>query len=161
MIQIQARVSARPGLTYFDANMGRLVTEGPDVCDYKSRIRADWPELDCYYDVVQEEWIVTQKDQKGQETFILADQDLARAYKRLQRARNDAPGAMTATQLNEWLEREQDKLREKDMEGFREVARDAAERLMVAFRKDGILDHENIYGPKPKKHLHQRDVRIR
>ena len=54
---MSGRIVPVGGLTYYDANMGRLVTEGPDVCDYKSRLREIDPTLNAYYDVEQEEWI--------------------------------------------------------------------------------------------------------
>src|SRR5205809_79621 len=108
------RRPAQPGLSYYDANVGRLVTEGPDVCDFKTRIRERWPELSCYYDVIQKEWIVVGKDIHGVEYFVLADEDLANAWGRLERADNNAPGSLTAQQLNECLEKEQEKLQEQD-----------------------------------------------
>jgi hypothetical protein len=144
-----------------DANLGRLVTEGPDVCDYKSRIRQRWPECSTYYDTWDKEWVVTATDKRGTEYFVLADKDLANAWHRLEKADNAAPGSLDAFQLNEFLEKEQERLQDEDMQAFRDIAGDAAERLSHALKKDGIHDHENIYGPKPKRHLAQRDVRIR
>jgi hypothetical protein len=41
-----------------DANLGRLVEEGPDVTDAKVSLRELDPDLSCYYDTVQEEWVV-------------------------------------------------------------------------------------------------------
>jgi hypothetical protein len=155
------RKVARPGLSVAEANRGVLVKEGPDVGFYRERILGEWPELDVLYDLEQREWIVYQPDRRGVETFVLADEDLARAYTRLQAARNDAPGTPDAYQLNEHLEKEQEDARERDMEDFRSIARDAGERLIHAFKKDGLLDHEDIYGPAPRKHLAKRDVRIR
>lgn len=155
------RKVARPGLSVEQSNRGVLVREGPDVGYYRERILGEWPELEVLYDIVQNEWVVYQPDRRGVETFVLADGDLAKAYERLQRARNDAPHALSAHQLNEALEKEQADARERDMEDFRVIARDAGERLIHAFKKDGILDHEDIYGPKPKRSLAKRDVRIR
>jgi hypothetical protein len=157
-----ARIVPPRGLSYFDANLGRLVEEGPDVTDAKSRLREVDPDLDAYFDTVQGEWIVTWFDRKkNKDNFILSDKSLEVAYNKILKARNDAPGAETGDQLSDRLEREQEQLREKDMDAFREIAGDVGERLIHAFKKDGILDHENIYGPKPKKHLARRDVRIR
>jgi hypothetical protein len=155
------RKVARPGLSVVEANPQVLVKEGPDVAFYREIILAEWPELEVLYDTQQKEWIIYQPDRRGVETFVLADEDLARAYKRLQKARNDAPGTPDATQLNDLLEKEQADARERDMEDFRNIAREAGERLIHAFKKDGLLDHEDIYGPAPRKHLAQRDVRIR
>jgi len=156
------RNPARAGLSYFDANEGVLVTEGPDVCDYKSRLRELDSDLSAYYDRVQEEWVVTWwNDKKHQEEFILARKDLAEAYEAILNARNDAPHSETADQMHERLIKEQEALREADMDVFRNISGDAAERLMHALKKDGIMDHENIYGPKSNPRLARRDVRVR
>lgn len=156
------RSPARPGLSYFDANTGVLTTEGPDVCDYKTRLRELDSDLQCYYDQVQEEWVITWFNAaKNQEEYVLARPDLIEAYNAVVAGRNDAPGAETAEQMNNRLIVEQEELRDSQMDGFRQISGDAAERLVHAFKKDGILDHENIYGPKPKPHLARRDVRIR
>jgi hypothetical protein len=162
VIQIP-RNPARGGLSYVDANLGQVITEGPDVYEFKTRIRELAPgELECYYDTIQEEWIVTQKNHvTEEETFLLADEDLGRAYERVQRARNDAPHAETADQMSDRLEKEQEQAKDAEMHGFREIAGDAAERLMVALKRDGIYDHENIYGPAPRKAAARRDVRVR
>ncbi len=159
---MKGRIQAPRGLTYMDANLGRLVEEGPDVTDAKSKLRELDPDLSAYYDTVQNEWIVVWFDRKkNQDTFVLSDEHLERAYQRTLAARNDAPGAETGDQFHARLEREQEELREKDLDSFREIAGDVGERLIHAFKKDGILDHENIYGPKPRKDLARRDVRIR
>jgi hypothetical protein len=139
-----------------------LTTEGPDVCDYKTRLRELDSDLNAYYDQVQEEWVITWwNEKKNQEEFVLARDDLIVAYNAVVAARNDAPGAETADAMHRRLIKEQEQLREDDMDDFREISGDAAERLLHAFKKDGILDHENIYGPKAKPHLARRDVRIR
>lgn len=156
------RNPARAGLSYYDANEGVLVTEGPDVCDYKSRLRELDPDLKAYYDREQCEWVVTWwNNKKSQEEFVLARSDLAEAYTAVEKARNDAPGSETALQMHERLVKEQEALREEDMDGFREISGDAAERLLHALKKDGIMDHENIYGPKSDPRRARRDVRVR
>lgn len=142
------------GLTYYDSHMGALVTEGPDVCDYKSRLKELDANLNCYFDPVQEEWIVTWfNEKKNQEEYILARSDLALAYQAVERARNDRPGAETAEQLSNRLEREQAESEREEDRAFRDIAGDAAERLMHAFKKDGLHDHEDIYGPRPKPRM--------
>jgi hypothetical protein len=141
------RRSPAPGLSYVDANMG-LVEEGPDVTECKVRLKELDSNLNAYYDTIQKEWIVTQfVVQRNQEEFLLADEDLARAYQRVLRARNDAPGALSADELNKELDRSFDEYEDKQMQVFREIASDAGERLVHAFKKDGLMDHENIYGP--------------
>lgn len=145
------RVVPVGGLTYLDAN-GHLTTEGPDVCDYKSRLRDIDPDLSAYYDEFQEEWIVTWFDhRKNQDTLILTCGDLAQGYESILRARNDRPGAETGNHMATRLEKEQEAEEEKEMSKFRDIAGDAAERLQVALRKDGFFDHEDIYGAAPRK----------
>lgn len=161
------RVVARPGLTYMDMNLGRLVEEGPDVTDAKAKLRELDPDLSCYYDTAQMEWIVVWKNvKKNREEFILSDRHLERAYQRTLKGKNDAPGAETGDQFAARLEREQDAAKDAEMDGFREISGDVAERLIHAFKKDGLHDHDDIYGggggqTKKRKWAHRRDVRVR
>lgn len=148
------------GLSYLDVN-GHLVTEDMDVCDYKARLREIDPTLAAYFDEEQEEWIVTARDSSNTEYFILADRDLGRAYEGVLLARNDRPGALTGNQLDDKLAADQKRAQFDDNQAFREIGEELGERLLHAFKKDGILDHDNIYGPKPRRHLARRDVRIR
>lgn len=156
------RVAARPGLTYMDTNLGRLVEEGPDVTDAKAKLRELDPDLSCYYDTVQNEWIIVWWNAKlNRQQFILSDRHLERAYLRTKKGKNDAPGAETGDQMAARLEREQDRAKDAEMDIFREMSGDAAERLIHAFKKDGLHDHCDIYGAKPKKWAARRDVRVR
>lgn len=161
------RVVARPGLTYMDMNLGRLVEEGPDVTDAKAKLRELDPDLSCYYDSAQEEWIIVwYNPKKNKEEFILSDRHLERAYQRTLKGKNDAPGAETGDQFAARLEREQDKAKDAEMDVFREMSGDAAERLIHAFAKDGLHDHCDIYGgsagqSRKRKWASRRDVRVR
>lgn len=150
----------KSGLSYFDVNLGGLVTEGPDVCDYKSRLKELDPTLNAMYDEVQLEWIITARDATNTEYFILSDEDLISAYHRVEKARNDRPGAETAEQMSRRLEREHEQALHEDNKVFREIAGDAAERLLHAFKKDGLLDHDDIFGVKPAPaHMANRAIR--
>lgn len=147
------RITPVGGLTYLDAN-GHLTNEGPDVCDIKSRLRELDPGLRAYYDEPQEEWIIVWWDpKKQQDTLILTCGDLSEGWDAIQRSRNDRPGALTGDQMATKLEQEQDEDKEKDMDAFRQIAGDAAERLAHALVKDGFHDHEDIYGVKPRPNL--------
>lgn len=155
------RITPVGGLTYLDAN-GQLTTEGPDVCDIKSRLRELDPGLNAYYDEDQEEWIITWFDpKKNQDTLILTCGDLSEGWDAIQRARNDRPGALTGDQMATKLEKEQDADEEKDMDGFRQIAGDAAERLGHALQKDGFLDHEDIWGVPTKPALSRKANQVR
>lgn len=142
------RVVPVGGLTYIDAN-GRLTTEGPDVCDIKSRLRELDPDLSAYYDEEQKEWIITWWDaKKNQDTLILTCGDLSEGWEAIQKARNDRPGALTGDQMASKLEKEQEQDEEREMDKFRETSADAAERFIHALNKDGFYNHEDIYGPR-------------
>jgi hypothetical protein len=156
------RITPVGGLTYLDANSGRLTTEGPDVCDIKARLRELDPGLSAAYDEVQEEWIITWWDPKrNQDTLILTCGDLAEGWDAIQRARNDRPGALSGDQMTTKLEKEQDADQEKDLDQFRETAGDAAERLMHALKQDGFYDHEDIYGVATKPTLSHKANQVR
>lgn len=149
------------GLTYLDAN-GHLTTEGPDVCDIKSRLRELDPNLSAYYDEVQEEWIVTWFDhKKNQDTLILTCGDLSEGWDAIQRARNDRPNALTGDEMATKLEKEQERDEELEMDKFRQIAGDAAERLAHALEKDGFHNHEDIYGVPTKPALSKKANSVR
>lgn len=155
------RVTPVGGLTYIDAN-GHLTTEGPDVCDIKSRLRELDPDLSAYYDELQGEWIITWFDRKrNQDTLILTCGDLTQGWEAVQKARNDRPGALTGDQMATKLEKEQEADEEKEMQKFRDIAADAGERMVHALKKDGFHDHEDIYGPSAKPALSSKANSIR
>lgn len=156
------RVVPVGGLTYFDANTGRLTTEGPDVTNVKARLRELDPNLNAHFDIVDEVWCITWFDhKKNQDTLVLTCGDLEQGWDAIQRARNDRPGALTGDQLATKLEKEQEAEEDKNMSQFRQIAGDASERLYHALQKDGFFDHEDIYGTKPKKSLSAKANSIR
>lgn len=149
------------GLTYLDAN-GHLTTEGPDVCDIKSRLRELDPDLSAAYDTVQKEWVISWFDRKrNQDTLILTCGDLSEGWDAIQRSRNDRPDALTGDEMATKLEKEQEADEENDMQSFRQIAGDAGERLGHALEKDGFLDHPDIYGVKTKPALSHRANQVR
>lgn len=130
---------------------GRFVSYGPDVLEKKREIEERWPELECVFDVVDEEWSILEHTKEhgtklalGTTVKYLDD----RVIRRLERADDHArPEVDLLTAIdthNALLDREN----EKQLE---DIAGDAAERLMHAFKKDGIYDHADIYGPKAKR----------
>lgn len=133
------------------AENGRFVTYGPDVQAKKLEIETRWPELTCVFDTVDLEWSILEECKDGKtrlalgQTFRKLDD---RVIKRLERADDHSRSAPD-------LEREVDSYNEKrrrdDERDFTEIAGDAAERLTFALRKDGLFDHDDIYGPRPKR----------
>lgn len=147
---------ARPGLSYFDANLGRLVTEGPDVVDIKSRIRERWPNLNTYYDTVDRVWCITQTCEDGTERLfmlrpVLSEQTLMDIAKADPTNRNFQDPLKAIDDHNAHVDRERD----RELE---EIAGDFGERLIHALKQDGFYDHENIYKVKPKPHMRRRAI---
>jgi hypothetical protein len=130
---------------------GRFIQYGPDVLDKKAEIERRWPQLTCVFDSVDLEWSILERceDNKTRlalgNTFKRLDDSVIR---RLERADDHATHGLD-------LEREVDshnaKLDRDEERRFEDIAGDAAERLHHAFRKDGLYDHDDIYGVKPRR----------
>lgn len=143
-------VPTQPGLSYVDANANRLVTYGPDVMDVKRQIETEWDTLYCVFDLEQEEWIIIEKCGDGVERLVLQPLKPAefttRVIDRIRRASKTSPeDVLKAVDAhNDGLDRQEDHT-------LAEIAGDAGERLMHAFKKDGLYDHLDIYGVTPKR----------
>jgi hypothetical protein len=129
---------------------GRFVSYGPDVLDKKREIETRWPELECVFDTVDLEWTIMEKTDQGMKlalgnTFKRLDD---RVIRRLERADDHATHGIdliaAVDSHNALIDRDEERALE-------EIAGDAAERLAHAFKKDGLYDHCDIYGAKPKK----------
>lgn len=150
------RQLARPGLSYYDANEGRLVTETAELVDLKGRIRERWPSLNIYFDKHQNEFVVTQLSVvDGVERFVLSrpycdDRILVDISKTDPDHRNYVDPEKSIDDHNASVERERDR-------EIEEIAGDAGEKLIHALKKDGFYNHESI-DLKPKPHLAQRSI---
>ena len=145
---------ARPGLSYFDANQGRLITEHPEVLEMKARIRERWPSLNVYFDHVQEEFVVTQIHE-GVEKFVLArpycDERLAYDISKTDPDhRNFIDPLKAVDDHNASVERDRDRKLADDVGDF-------GERFIHALKKDGFYDHEHI-SHRGKPNLRKRAV---
>lgn len=141
-------ISSKRGLTMVD--QGRWVTYGPDVLNKKHEIEERWPELECVFDTVDLEWSIIEHTPNGPKlalgnTFKRLDD---RVIRRLERADDHAThGLDIIAEVDKF-----NALKEADEERrFSDIAGDAAERLHHAFRKDGLYDHDDIYGVKPRR----------
>ncbi len=153
-------VPQRPGLSYVDANSGRITTEGPDVLDIKSRIRDLWGgTLEAYFDWHQMEWIVVENCLDGQQRFVLACKPREFTERLVDRLR--AAGNTTTVEQMNIVDAHNERLEKLHEDRLMETTGDAAERLMHAFRKDGLYDHCDIYGGqgKNRKRVGNRGVR--
>lgn len=126
---------ARPGLSYVDANQGRLVTYTDDVLGIKKRIMDTWPELGVVFDTVDEEWVIFEHCEDGVDrlfftTPVLSEKTLERITRGDQYRKNpELENALD--KANEAYEREQDY-------EFEQQIGEASERFLHALRKDGF-----------------------
>jgi hypothetical protein len=139
------RQLARPGLSYFDANSGRLVTESAELLDVKAEIRKRWPSLDCYFDTEEQVFVVTQKvneDGTDVEKFVLSRPYCGdKILEDIEKANPESPyfvdPEVAVDKHNEKVEAERDaELADK--------TGDFGERFIHALKKDGFYNHENI-----------------
>lgn len=127
------RAPARAGLSYFDANRNRLITEGPDVLEVKQMIHARWPGvLECLFDTYDEEWVIIEHCGDGVDRHVLSTKMLTPAiYDKLLRL-DQATHAVGDVARK--LELEADKA-EKDKEhALSEVMGEPIERFEHALR---------------------------
>jgi hypothetical protein len=149
---------ARQGLRTLEG--GRWIEYGPDVLDKKAEIETRWPELKCVFDQVDCEWSIVQTNYNGEQSLALGQTFKClddRLIRRLERADERSP---SVEDLEESVDRFNAQRERDDERIWEDISGDAAERLMHALRKDGIMDHDDIYGPKPKNPMiHNRAVR--
>ena len=154
---MSGRRLARPGLSYIEANSGRLITETAELLDMKAQIRERWSDLDIYFDDQERVFIVTQKGRDGIERLVLSrsycnDRLLEDISKTDPTSRNYIDPIEAVDEHNARIERERD----RELE---EIAGDVGERLKFAFKQDGLYDHEDI-GVKPKpQRIRDRAIR--
>lgn len=136
------RQLARPGLSYVQANNGRLVTYSEDVLGIKRRIEDRWPdELSVVFDDVDEVWCVIEHCRDGVDRLVFDTPCLNEsAYQRLERAFERTPDQMLAEidRHNKAVEQEMDRK-------FEDRMGDAAERLWWALRKDGVTHYPKVF----------------
>jgi len=140
------RQPSRLGLSYLDANRNRLVTEGPDVLEVKREIELRWPGiLSCFFDVDAEEWVIVEKCPDGLERMVMKTKALGMwVIDKLNRI-DQAKHTVSADALNHKFDIE-DMETEKDKEHkLSEAVGEAAERLFLALRKDGIIHAPKVF----------------
>lgn len=141
------RQPSRPGLSYLDANAGRLVTEGPDVLEIKREIAARWPDvIEVYFDLIEEKWVIVEKCADGAERLVMPPRERLdmTVIEKLQRIDQ---GAHIQGDVNSKLERE-DELADKAKDhALSEAIGDGAERFYWALRKDGVSHRPEVFFP--------------
>lgn len=128
-----------PGLSYVDANRGRLCTFTDDVLGYKEQIQAMWPELQVVWDMENEEWVIIETDKLGAQSMVFTTTVLGQhTIERLQRAQNANSDPLE--EIESWNARVEKELEDAAMEKVFA----AGEKLAWAIRKD------EFNGPEPR-----------
>src|SRR6476659_10936192 len=88
------RRAAKPGLSYVDANRGRIVEFEDDVLGIKKEILSRWAgRLDCFWDKESMEWVVVEHCSDGVDRLVFTETALdQRVIDRLHRADTHAKG---------------------------------------------------------------------
>lgn len=143
--------SAAPGLSYAAANGRKLVTVTDDVLGIKREIQERWPGfINVYFEEEDEVWVLTQIEKSGTESLLFTCEALdRRVIERLQRADNAAAGANT--NIYDELEKENQRVEQERERNLIDKTHEMGERLIHAFKKDGIADHPDIYGVSNRK----------
>ena len=149
---------ARPGLSYFDINSGRLVTQSAELMEMKRRIRERWPDLDVAFDHVDRKFLVIQRCQDGVERLFMTrtycDERLIADIAKCDPAN---PMYIDPEQAVDDHNAQLERAREQELE---DIAGDFGERLIHALKADGYMDHEDVYGGRVKpKAVRDRSVR--
>ena len=145
---MRKRSPARKGLSYLDANRNRLITMEDDVLHIRSTIESTWPELEVFFDTWEEIWVVVEHCRDGIDRLALKHAVLDHNLLRLiQEADSHTQGFDIERTVDDWNAKLE---AEKDYQ-FRQMLGDFAERFHFALRKDGVFDHEEIYGTSNKK----------
>lgn len=127
------------GLSYVDANRGRLCTFTDDVLGYKDLIQSTWSELQCVWDMENEEWVIIETDKQGTQSLVFATKTLGQhTIERLQRAQNCNSDALE--EIESWNARVEKEREDAAMEKLYA----AGEKLAWAIRKD------EFNGPEPR-----------
>lgn len=133
------RVTPAPGLSYVDANRGRLIDFQDDVLGYKAVIESRWPCLKVIWDTEEMVWCIVETDKNGTDSLVFTTEALGEhTMERLGRADNTRSDALEDVEAwNAKMELEQER---RAAEAIHEVG----EKLAWAIRKD------EFNGPCPR-----------
>ena len=151
---------ARKGLSYYDANRHALIEVTGEALEVKRRILERWPQLDVWFDKDDLKFVVTQMVEegpdKGTEKLVMKTSNLEKMEQWLTEA---DPTHRNYRDPLEVMDEHQAKHDKEEADRLADIVGDAGQRLIHAFKKDGLHDHLNIYGPRPKRHLSRRAIR--
>lgn len=150
------RNPSRPGLSYLDANKGRLITEGPDVLEIKHEIASRWPGvIEAIFDVEDEVWLIIEHCTDGTDRLAMPprkrlDMSVIRKLQRIDQASHPQ-----GEEINRQLEREDELADQAKDHALSEAIGDGAERLYWAMKKDGITERPEVFMSSGKKKAKQ------
>lgn len=137
------RQQAQVGLSYVDANAGRIVSIEKDVLDIGRRIEERWPELEVYHDKDQCEFIIVEHCGDGVDRFVLARPYLdERLIHALEAADTHMKGQEDPVA---WVDAVNDALERDNQRRLSDQMAEAAQRLAFALRKDGVIPTSKVY----------------
>lgn len=134
--------SAKRGQSFRHAN--RLLAIENDVLSIKFEVERRWPELEICYDEVDSQWVVIEHCADGIDRLVFTCHELdQRIIDRLYQADQRAPDYSDFLDRidNANAEVERDKERR-----FSDQIGDFGERFVHALRKDGVLNHVDVFG---------------
>jgi hypothetical protein len=147
---MRRRQPSRPGLSYYDANRGRLITEGPDVLNIKAEIESRWPGvLSAFFDAESEEWVIVEKCPDGIERLALKTRVLSMGV--IQKLERIDQAKHVQGDVNRKLELEDADVERKKEHALTESIGDGAERLFWALKKDGVIHAPQVFVSAGKK----------
>jgi hypothetical protein len=140
-------------------NGGRLQTVeySPEVIQFKRELQDRWSgRVFLDIDLETGEYAICGREGGNEyiifHTTMLNDRTIQRIYEADQ-------GSDAYVDVIDKLQQAWDKQDEDEDWVLSEIAGEAAERLRWAFKRDGLFDHNNIYGPPPKRRESVRAVR--
>lgn len=150
---------ATGALTLTEMNGGRLqtVTVDREVIQFKQELLSRWGgRVFLLEDLERGEFVICGRE-NGNEYIIFTTKHLS--HKTIERIEQADQASTSFVDVIDKLEEAWAKEDEREDRVLSEIAGDAGERLAWAFRKDGLIDHDNIYGPAPRRSEANRAIR--
>jgi hypothetical protein len=135
-------------MTFVSAYHG-LVTVEDDVLGIKRQIVERWPSLDVILDKDRLVWMIIENCENGDQKLCFETKSLDhRVFDRIEAADQHSPNAVD---FFEAMQKHNDELeRDRDRRFYEQIG-DFGERFMHALKKDGVRDHEDIYGNRLRR----------
>lgn len=137
------RRPAGRGLSYYDANKNRLVTEGPDVLAIKAEIESRWSDISTFFDLDEDEWVIVEHCKDGTDRVAFTTTRLSQAT--IDKIARIDQAAHVQGDVALKVEREADKAEADKDHALSEQMGEPLERLYHALRKDGVIHRPQVF----------------